>query len=298
MAILLLFFDGIGIGSDDEDVNPFARFPAQYFSAFRDGDPPLLPFDGRMTPVDPRMDMPGLPQSATGQTALLTGTNAAKVLGRHHPGFPTVSLRKVLAAESIFLKLQKMGKTGTFANAFTLEYFERSPRSISATTWSLRASDFPFRFIDPDLMQGMAVTHDLCNELCLTLGYDVPLCTPEQSAETLARIIATVDFCLFEYFLTDRIGHIQDFVQAKREIEKLERFLNRLLSVLNLGQDTVLLTSDHGNFEDLATPAHTRNFVPCLAWGKWQERLLSQVERIENVAGAILHCLSHSPESP
>ena len=93
MSILMIFIDGIGIGYFDKTKNPFARFPTPYFSKFIDRNDRPVPFEGQVIATDPSMNTSGLPQSATGQTALLTGHNASKLLGRHHPGFPTPTLR-------------------------------------------------------------------------------------------------------------------------------------------------------------------------------------------------------------
>jgi phosphopentomutase len=51
-------------------------------------------------------------------------------------------------------------------------------------------------------------------------------------------------------------------------------------------EDTLLLTSDHGNVESLAAPAHTRNPVPLLAVGPGAEAFAA-VEDIVGVADAI-----------
>lgn len=291
MSILMIFIDGIGIGEYDKNKNPFARFPSPYFPAFRDRQEFTLPFEGVIVATDPSMGIRGLPQSATGQTALLTGTNASKKLGHHVSGFPTPTLRTLLKEESIFLKLQKQQNIGTFANAFVPEYFERPPRRISATTWAVKASDFPFRMLYDDLIRGQAVSHDLTNAFLADLGYSVPIRRPEEAAEILIQILETVDFCLFEYILTDVIGHKKDMDRAEKELSKLHAFLHRLLTRINLGRHLVLLTSDHGNFEDLSISTHTHNSVPTTLWGKDNDFFARTVRRIEDVCPAILACL-------
>jgi len=293
MSVLLIFIDGIGIGEHDPNRNPFARHTSPFFSTFKGGNAnAAIPFDGLVIPTDPTMGVQGLPQSATGQTAILTGRNAAQILGRHLSGFPTESLRAVIQTESVFLKVERLGKTGTFANAFAPRYFKRPDRIISATTWSLRASNFPFKMVENDLLEGRAVSHDITNEFLSRLGIEVPIRTPEESGEILAQVTASVDFCLFEYFLTDLIGHGQDMEWAGTEIDKLNRFLHTVLSHLDLREHLVLLTSDHGNFEDLSVVTHTRNFVPTMLWGKGSKELSHEINRIEDITPTIIRCLS------
>lgn len=289
MSVLLIFIDGVGIGENDRDCNPFARFPSPFFSIFRDRESATqIPFDGEVVPTDATMGVKGLPQSATGQTAILTGMNASQILGRHLSGFPTESLRAVIQTESVFLKVERLGKTGTFANAFAPRYFKRPDRIISATTWSLRASSFPFKMVENDLIEGRAVSHDITNEFISRLGIEVPIRTPKEAGEILAQVTTTVDFCLFEYFLTDLIGHGQDMEWAGTEIDKLNRFLHTVLSHLDLSEHLVLLTSDHGNFEDLSVATHTRNFVPTLLWGRGAKELSQTINRIEDITPAII----------
>jgi hypothetical protein len=292
MSVLLLFIDGIGIGENDSDKNPFARFPSPYFSAFKDSALPQLPFDGIAVSTDPSMGVPGLPQSATGQTALLSGVSASPILGHHLSGFPSPTLRKILLAESIFLKLERLNKVGTFANAFSPQYFERPDRSISATTWSVKASKFPFRMIENDLLEGRAVSHDLTNDFLAQLGFDVPIRTPQQSADILANIVETVDFCLFEFIMTDTVGHKQDMVRAEVQVRKLTALAETLLSKIDLNRHLVILTSDHGNFEDLSVSTHTHNLVATLLWGNGSREAAHHISRIEEITPAILAHLS------
>jgi len=75
--VLLFFIDGIGVGSSDPERNPLATasFPTLALTETsvpraRAG-PPLVAHG-----IDAALGVPGLPQSATGQTAILTGVNA------------------------------------------------------------------------------------------------------------------------------------------------------------------------------------------------------------------------------
>lgn len=287
MSVLMIFLDGVGIGKNDPASNPFSKFPSPFFPAFDDSKKINLPEGGFLIPTDATMGMPGIPQSATGQTALLTGLPSAQIIGRHHPGFPTASLRKLLLTESIFLQLEKIGKKATFANAFTAEYFDRRDRQISATTWAVKASGFPFRWLDPDLINGQAISHDLSNQFLRDLGYEAPVRQPEEAAKILASISKNVDYCLFEYFLTDMIGHSQDMRHAKIELDKLNRFLNTILNKIDLEKDIVLLTSDHGNFENLSIATHTRNQVPTIIWGDDNGYFENKITEIQDVPNAI-----------
>ena len=94
MGLLLLFFDGIGVGRDEPDENPFAAIDPGWLAPLAG----RAPVDGtRFKGLDATLGVPGLPQSATGQTTLLTGVNAARHIGHHQVGTPGPSLRPLLA---------------------------------------------------------------------------------------------------------------------------------------------------------------------------------------------------------
>jgi hypothetical protein len=291
MHVLLLFIDGFGIGEHDPARNPLAKFSSPYLSIFKDVPLPQLPYGGVVIPTRADMDMPGLPQSATGQTAIFTGQNASKALGHHQSGFPTPTLRRLLNESSLFKSVAAMGKTGVFANALSQEYFDRRGERISATTRALLAGGFSWLNMD-DLRDGRAVSHDLTNEFLRGMDLDVPLRTPEESAKILASLCQHHDFTLFEFILTDMIGHSQEMAQAETVIRRLDILLNIVLAQIDSQNTTVVLTSDHGNFEDLSVKTHTHNLVPTCVWGAGQKIFMERVKRLENIAGSIEQALS------
>jgi hypothetical protein len=286
MRVLLLFIDGLGIGERDPENNPLAKFPSSYLSIFKNAPLPELPYSGIVLPTRVDMDVPGLPQSATGQTALFSGRNASKALGHHLSGFPTPTLRRILNEASIFKRVREMGKSAAFANALSQDYFDQRGERISATTRALLAGDFSWLNMD-DLRAGRAVSHDLTNEFLRNMGVEVPIRTPEESASILAAMCQRYDFVLFEFILTDMIGHSQEMAQAEKVIRRLDILLDTVLAQINLQTTTVVLTSDHGNFEVLSIKTHTQNLVPTCVWGGGQKIFVERVKRIEDIAGSI-----------
>jgi phosphopentomutase len=74
-------------------------------------------------------------------------------------------------------------------------------------------------------------------------------------------------------------------------VEVLERFdalLGGLLEDIDLSESLLVLTSDHGNIEDLSTKTHTRNPVPCLAVGKKRKEFLDGIKNLTHITPAIL----------
>jgi len=267
--VLLFFIDGIGVGSDDPDKNPIAtgEFPTLHLTQTR------APHSGAGPPslargLDASLGVPGLPQSATGQTAILTGLNAPRILGHHASGFPGPTLRRVLFERSLLKQIRERGLSATFLNAFRPEYFEtpHAQRRLSATSLATIASGARFRSWE-DLLAGRAVTHDLTHWKVRERGYDLPMRTPEEAGGIIADEAMQSDFSLFEYFETDRAGHAQDRERAMRCLGDLNLALETLLARVDLERLTVLVVSDHGNLEDLTLKTHTMNPAIFAAWG-------------------------------
>src|SRR4051812_30035479 len=253
--LLLFFIDGLGIGTRGPH-NPFDGLAdASPLSIFQN-EAPQIPFDGIVVPTDACLGVGGRPQSASGQTTILTGINAPKLIGAHKQGFPNPPLLDIIREHSIFLQLTTRGiESISFANTYTKRFFERRPRWISATTAAVEAAGLPFNVVD-DLRAGRAVYHDFTNETLGERGENAPLRTPEDAGRVLANIVSSHRFTLYEYFITDKIGHAQDFAEACRALPMLALFIRTMLTNLDLKTTTVFLTSDHGNIEDLSVRNH------------------------------------------
>jgi 2,3-bisphosphoglycerate-independent phosphoglycerate mutase len=291
MSVLLFFIDGLGIGTRGAH-NPFDGLDdAAPLAIFQD-ERPLLAFDGVLAPTDACLGVEGRPQSASGQTTILTGVNGPATIGYHKQGFPNQALLDIIREHSIFLQLKRAGVNEiTFANTYTQRFFEERPRWISATTAAVEAAGLRFNVVD-DLRAGRAVYQDFTNAMLIERGETVGLRTPEEAGEVLANIVAAHDFTLYEYFITDKIGHAQDFDAARRVLTMLARFIRSLLAKLDLKDATVILTSDHGNIEDLSLRNHTLNPVPSIVWGKHREGLAARINSLTDITPGIVDVLT------
>ncbi len=293
-SVLLFFVDGLGIGNR-EPLNPFHGLEAAEPLAIFAGESPQLPFGGRLARTDPRLGVAGRPQSASGQTTILTGVNAAAATGSHKQGFPNRPLLDIIRRHSIFLQLKRSGiEPITFANTYTQTFFERRPRWISATTAAVEAAEMRFNVLE-DLKAGRALYHDFTNGMLIERGEVIKPRTAEEAGEVLAGIVKVNRFTLYEYFLTDRIGHQQDFEGARRIILSLAKMIRALLARLDLTRTTVLLTSDHGNIENLSVRNHTLNDVPTLIWGAQDEELQKKIKSLTDITPSICQLLKAEP---
>ena len=290
-SLLLFFIDGLGMGTRGPH-NPFDGLSGAAPLAIFQDEPPQIPFAGVLAPTDACLGVAGRPQSASGQTTILTGINAAAAIGAHKQGFPNQPLLDIIREHSIFLQLKKSGiESITFANTYTQQFFDRRPRWISATTAAVEAANLRFNVVD-DLKAGRAVFHDYTNALLRERGETVLLRSPEEAASVLAKIVGTHRFTLYEYFITDKVGHAQDYEAAQRLIPALAKLIRTLLAELDLASTTVIMTSDHGNLEDLSARNHTLNPVPTIVWGRDCRRIAQRIRSLTDITPAIVDVLT------
>ena len=285
MRVAVLFIDGVGIGRNAPGENPLAG-RGHLLSHFQDAASPPLPGGGRCYPVDTTFGVPGRPQSASNQTALLTGQPAPALLGRHVLGYPDAALRELLARHSLVKRLGEAGRRATFANSYPVAYldalrlphrpttnppeFTLSPAALrrlkpSATTLAFTAGGVPLRTLE-DARAGEGLTHDITGEAARGRSLDVPPRTPAEAAAIFWRVAEGADFTLFEHYLADEAGHAQDFTAARATLDTFDAF-TRAVVATRPEDARVLVCSDHGNVENLTTRSHTLNPVPVLYFG-------------------------------
>lgn len=290
-SVLLFFIDGLGIGERGvhnplaviENVAPLAHFI---------NEPSHVIFDGVLAPTDPRLGVEGRPQSASGQTTILTGINAPQLLGVHKQGFPNQTLRDVIHEHSIFRQLKRKNiEPNVFANAYTPKFFAEKPRWKSATTCAVEAADLQFRRL-PDLLGRCAVFHDFSNASLVDQNFDVPHFSPAEAGAILADLTKANRFTFYEYFITDKIGHAQNLEAARTYLPPLAAFVREILRRVDLETTTVILTSDHGNIEDLRVRTHTLNDVPTIVWGRRKAEAAKRIKDLSDITPTILDLLS------
>jgi hypothetical protein len=292
----MLFFDGWGLGADDPATNPFLTAPMPTLHDLFGGAMPTRDngnFNSTratLVPTDATLDVPGLPQSATGQTTILTGVNAPRAIGEHLGPYPNAALRKILARDNLFQQLATTNRRITFANAFPPMFFERLARGKarrSATSYAAHAANVRYRNID-DLRAGRAVSAFVTNEIWRTHGADVPLITAREAGWNLARLARENDFTLFEYFLTDAAGHRADSAFTASVLAEVDELLRGILDEIDFADSLVITTSDHGNVEDTAARGHTLNPVPTVLIGAGREKIAPRIHALTDLTPTIV----------
>lgn len=295
MRAILIFLDGIGLGKNDFNTNPFVYTDTPNLLKAL-GNMPLCPeavgLHGnhiRLLSLDANLGIPGIPQSATGQTSLFTGINAAKIAGKHLNRYPDEQLSELLRTDGIFVQLINAGLSPAFINAYRPEYFSEINKGLkrihSCSTMLTYHAGLPFRTLE-QLKSGQAVYMDITNEYLEKMGYPVGIIEPEKAGERLVQISRNYDFILFEYFLSDVVGHLADPAPAGIIVGTLDRFIGSVLKNINKDDTLLIITSDHGNLEETNHKNHTCNPVPALI-SVPSGRSYHELKDITGVAGLI-----------
>lgn len=298
MKILFLFLDGIGLGEDNPEINPFVRAEMPYLESLLGGKKltkSAAPFESdilTLKSIDPNLGVKGLPQSATGQAVLLTGINIPAELGYHYGPKPNPEVAQYLDGQTIFSSVARAGKRSALLNAYPPRYFDgidSGKRLYSSIPLALTNAGISL-FTEKDYYAGDALAADFTGEGWRTfLGYsDAPMFEPETAGRNLAALASRYDFSFFEYWASDYAGHKQDMVWAVKQLEVFDGVLKGLLADWDMANDLILLTSDHGNMEDLSTRKHTAAHVPLLLFGhKTNRDAFSSVSDLTGIAPGI-----------
>ncbi len=303
MRVLFLFLDGVGLGNPDPQINPFAAVAMPFVETLLEGHSLLAetaPFHGgraSLLALDAGLGVAGLPQSATGQAALLTGQNVPGQLGYHYGPKPNPAVASFLKNGNLFSRVRQQGLQAAFLNAYPPRYFEAIEsglRLFSAIPLAAHSAGVPLRQA-ADLYQGQALSADWTGEGWREhLGLvDAPILTPYQAGQRLSELASAYEFSFFEYWLTDYAGHKQDLQAARTILQTLDQVLEGLISTWDEQEGLILLTSDHGNLEDLSTRRHTANPVPALVIGapETRQEFCTSLRNLTDVAPAILRAL-------
>jgi 2,3-bisphosphoglycerate-independent phosphoglycerate mutase len=303
--MIFIFVDGCGVGEADTG-NPFFLADSLNLPFWRGA---MALADG--TPVqaiDATMGISGAPQSASGQTALFCGARAAALGCRHRNGYPDRALRRLIIKKNLLSRLAEKGAAARFLNAypvfddvfsdehvrihpdghfwFSRHFPERFKRMISVTSCMLLASG-QIPFAEADIRAGKALYQDYSNRQLNERGLSLPVFSPQQAAGIIFRASSRFAFILYEYFQTDLYAHRKSLDECVTLVRDLDALIGTLLSRLDPGVDTLVLTSDHGNLEDFHLRGHSRNPVPLIAWGRHGARLRKKIQSISDVAPAI-----------
>lgn len=273
MSVLFIFIDGVGIGNDSNE-NPFSIDNYESFQIlsgeqfYKDGKE-VSTKNHIYKRIDANLGVEGLPQSGTGQTTLFTGENASKVIGKHFGPYPHSGIKHLLREQSIFHSVQEIGKKPYFMNAYPPIFFEHAKRRNrwSCTTLMTRSANIVLNSTQEVLDEKALTAEIVQNAWREKLDIDIPKINATDAAQRLLNILPEHDLVLYEYYLTDKAGHNKSLDDARRVLQPLDEFLLHIIKHKRR-EDALVISSDHGNLEDLSVKTHTRNSVPLFVMGE------------------------------
>ncbi len=133
-----------------------------------------------------------MPQSGSGQAALLTGLNVPALIGGHYGPWPSAADRQPAGEWEHLPGGARQGKTAAFLNVYPPSYFhaiESRRRVYSSIPQAVVAAGLPLPTAD-DLERGDAIAADFTargwrERLALT---DTPLLTEREAGERMAEL--------------------------------------------------------------------------------------------------------------
>jgi hypothetical protein len=310
---LLIFLDGIGLGAPDPAVNPFAAAHLPTLTAFTAGRPWLAdvgehagpvvvggkPFETLFRPVDPRMGVAGRPQSASGQAAIVTGRPVPALLGEHYGPRPNAAIRALLDAGTLFTHVREAGGTAALLEGYPPGWhavINSGKRLPSSYQYAAIAAGLPIAG-EREIRSGDALAVDWTGEgWRRELGYrDTPVYTPAEGGRRMAELARRVTFSFFPHWYTDVVGHRAGMREGVGLLELFDQVLAGALAAWD-PDDLIVVTSDHGNLEDLSHGKHTEADVPLLVIGREAARFAG-ARTLADLAGPLFAALyPHRPE--
>ncbi len=296
--VLFIFLDGIGLGPDNPETNPLARVEMPYLQSLLGGGKLLAsaaPFESELVSLlalDAGLGVDGLAQSATGQAVLMTGINIPAELGYHYGPKPNPQVAGYLKnGNTLFSWLHAADKGAALLNAYPPRYFsgiESGKRLYSSIPLAVTSAGYSL-FNQEDYFAGQALSADFTGHgwrSMLEIA-EAPLRSPHEAGKKLAELAQAYDFSMFEYWASDYAGHKQNMQWAIEQMEIFDGVLEGLVKAWDMGEDLILITSDHGNMEDLSTRRHTDAKVPGLIIGEKHKTFAEGLRDLTGIAPRI-----------
>ncbi len=296
--VLFIFLDGIGLGTDNPETNPLARAEMPFLQSLLGGHKmiastaPYVSKNASLLALDAGLGVDGLPQSATGQAVLMTGINIPAELGYHYGPKPNPGVAEYLNnGNTLFSWLRAKGKRAALLNAFPPGYFsgiESGKRLYSSIPLAVTSAGYPL-FTQEDFFAGRALSADFTGHgwRSMLKIAEAPTMSAREAGKKLAGLAQGYDFSMFEYWASDYAGHKQNMDWAIEQLDVFDGVLESLVKNWNLDDDLVLITSDHGNMEDLSTRRHTDAKVPGLVIGMKHQRFTDGLIDLTGIAPRI-----------
>lgn len=295
--VLLIFLDGIGLGDDDPAINPFAAAHTPTLDSLAGGQR-WLRTTGRVdsgrasfAPADPRMGIPGRPQSASGQAAILTGRNVPMLIGEHYGPRPNPPIRAIIKEDNLFKQVVARGEPAALLEAYPPRFHESlsSGKRIPSSYQDAALQAGLTLFGEDDVQNGDALAVDWTGAAWRDhLGYtSSPVYSPQEAGQRMVEIARRYRFSFFSHWLTDQVGHRGTVADGVALLELFDGVMAGALEAWDDDDGLIVITSDHGNLEDLSHGKHTENDVPLVVVGRGATEFTAGVNTLADIASMV-----------
>jgi 2,3-bisphosphoglycerate-independent phosphoglycerate mutase len=308
----IFFMDGVGMGTADADINPFIRAHLPNLTGLLGANWYLRPDaggSGRITteraslaPTDPNMNVPGRPQSATGQATILTGKNVPQLVGEHYGPKPNQAVAEIVRNGNLFQEIVEAGGSAALITPYPQGYFDAissGKRLLSSVPLAATSAGLTLMSAE-ELRAGQAVSPGFTGEAWHDhLGYtDIPIMSLEEAGRQIGSIARKYTFSFFEHWPSDRSGHRGPIKQAVEHLEVIDEVLGSLIDSWNDENGLLIITSDHGNIEEKDHRRHSRNPVPTILVGRDHAALGEMIADLADIATVVRTFLELKTISP
>ncbi len=199
------------------------------------------------------------------------------------PRWDRKAIEEGLRFEGNPVSFKTPGRNG-FAELFTLAEINQNIFVHAA-----RQAGVPLKTWE-DVRAGRALTSTMTHDLEAEFNVDffgqapLPRHTPQQAGEILAAESLQHDLLFYKYQIPDLVSHTGKIELARKVFAVIEDFLEAVLRKVDPERTTVIVTSDHGHLEQLASShAHPKTMVPTWYFGLEPEETAARLRRPENI---------------
>lgn len=290
--ILFIFVDGIGLGEDNPETNPFSVANMPNLMALSNGKR-WVNDTGKQhnhravfIPTDPRLGIAGRPQSGSSQAVILTGKNVPEMLGRHYGPLPNEPIRNLLDKENFFISVNQRGGKARLLSAYPprrlagINSGKRLPSSIQYAAIAGGQS----LFTKDDVIAGKALTAEYTSHSWVThLGIEnLPDYSAKEAGKKLVQLSRNYDFAFHSHWMSDYIGHRGTMEQAVGLLELFDEVMEGVMEEWQDDEGLIIITSDHGNMESMNHGKHTESDVPTLIIGSDKDELTDGLSKLSD----------------
>ncbi len=226
-----------------------------------------------LIPTDANLDLPGRPQSATGQATILTGRNVPQLVGEHYGPKPNPAVAQIIEQGNLFQEVAAAGGKAALITPYPQGYFDAinsGKRLYSAVPLAVTSGGWPLFGVE-DLRAGAAVSPGFTGQAWQDmLGYeDIPIMTLFDAGRQIAAIARDYDLSFFEHWPSDRSGHRGPVEDAAAHLETIDTVVGGLLAAWDDQAGLLIITSDHGNIEEKeSSPTYAQPGADHLGWSR------------------------------